>query len=88
MVDLTLLSVCFSENLHYRFSCYRPLAENPAPFESRFAHSTTSKDSRFENGAGSTTRRLQRWRAKLRAALVISLLRHGTAAAEGARRQS
>jgi hypothetical protein len=25
MLDLTLLSVCFSENLRYRFSCYRPL---------------------------------------------------------------
>ena len=30
MVDLTLLSVCFSENLHYRFSCYRPLVEQGA----------------------------------------------------------
>src|SRR5580704_6959540 len=29
MVDLTLLSVCFSENLHYRFSCYRPLVFKP-----------------------------------------------------------
>src|SRR5271154_6879973 len=25
MVDLALLSVCFSENLHYRFGCYSPL---------------------------------------------------------------